>query len=449
MQITNFSFLFLFLPLALLLAFLTRKHLRAQNTALLALSLAFYACSGLRGLSVLLALSFAVWLLARLRGRGWQTLGIVVCIAALCYFKYTGFLTDNWNRLTGLNAVIPMVAAPLGISFFTFLAISYLADVRRGTIPAERSFGCLLLYFTFFPKAAQGPLMRYDGLAPQLAQRRADLPTGIERFILGLGKKVLLAEAAGKIASQVFVLSAVALTPGKMWLGAICYALQIFFDFAGYTDMALGLGRMFGFALPENFNYPYLADSVTDFWRRWHMTLSQWFRDYVYIPLGGNRKGLKRQIFNLFVVELLTGIWHGADWNFICWGLYYFVLLAIEKLFLLKYLEKGKLWPHVYTLFLVVVGWAMFVGNDYGVGFGELFHRLFVPTGGVSPVYFLRNYGVLLAVSAVCCTPLIETLWNALKKRTATRVATVLVLLVLSTAYVVGSTNSPFLYFNF
>lgn len=255
MQITNFSFLFMFLTAALLLAFLTRKHLRAQNAALLALSLAFYACSGLRGLSVLLALSFAVWLLARLRGRGWLTLGIVVCIAALCYFKYTGFLTDNWNLLTGLNAAIPTIAAPLGISFFTFLAISYLADVRRGTIPAERSFGCLLLYFTFFPKAAQGPLMRYDGLAPQLAQRRADLPTGIERFILGLGKKVLLAEAAGKIASQVFVLSAVALTPGKMWLGAICYALQIFFDFAGYTDMALGLGRMFGFALPENFNY--------------------------------------------------------------------------------------------------------------------------------------------------------------------------------------------------
>ena len=256
MQITNFSFLFLFLPCALLLAFLTRKHLQGQNLALLALSLAFYACSGLRGLSVLLALSFAVWLLARLRGRGWQTLGIVVCIAALCYFKYTGFLTDNWNRLTGLNAAIPMVAAPLGVSFFTFLAISYLADVRRGAIPAERSFVRLLLYFTFFPKAAQGPLMRYDDLAPQLAQRQADLPAGIERFILGLGKKVLLAEAAGKVASQVFVLSAVALTPGKMWLGAICYALQIFFDFAGYTDMALGLGLMFGFALPENFNYP-------------------------------------------------------------------------------------------------------------------------------------------------------------------------------------------------
>ena len=179
------------------------------------------------------------------------------------------------------------------------------------------------------------------------------------------------------------------------------------------------------------------------------MTLSGWFREYVYIPLGGNRKGLKRQIFNLFVVELLTGIWHGANWNFICWGLYYFVLLALEKLFLLPYLKKGKVWPHIYTLFLVVVGWAMFVGNDTGVSFGLLFQKLFIPSGGVSPLYFLRNYGVLLIVSVICCTPLIEKFWNLLKKSVVTRCATILALLVVSTAYVVGSTNSPFLYFNF
>ena len=404
MQITNFSFLFLFLPLALLLAFLTRKHLRAQNTALLALSLAFYACSGLRGLSVLLALSFAVWLLARLHGRGWQTLGIVVCIAVLCYFKYTGFLTDNWNRLTGLNAAIPMVAAPLGVSFFTFLAISYLADVRRGTIPAERSFGCLLLYFTFFPKAAQGPLMRYDGLASQLAQRRADLPTGIERFILGLGKKVLLAEAAGKIASQVFVLSAVALTPGKMWLGAICYALQIFFDFAGYTDMALGLGRMFGFALPENFNYPYLADSVTDFWRRWHMTLSQWFRDYVYIPLGGNRRGKARQILNLCIVWLLTGLWHGSAWTFVSWGAWYAALLILEKLFLGRWLQKApKILRHIYALLAILIGWIIFNSPSLGAAGKYLRALCFLGegTGADAPFFLLtlRQYGLQLAAA--------------------------------------------------
>ena len=232
-------------------------------------------------------------------------------------------------------------------------------------------------------------------------------------------------------------------------VGIIAYSLQLYFDFSGYSMMGIGMGKMLGFDFPANFNYPYISASITEFWRRWHMTLSGWFREYVYIPLGGNRKGLKRQILNLFVVELLTGIWHGANWNFICWGLYYFVLLAAEKLFLLPHLQKGRVWPHIYTLFLVVVGWAMFVGNDTGVSFGLLFHKLFVPSGGVSPLYFLRNYGVLLAVSILCCTPLIEKLWNALRKHTVTRVAAVLVLLVLSTAYVVGSTNSPFLYFNF
>ena len=457
MQITNFSFLFLFLPLALLLAFLTRKHLRAQNTALLALSLAFYACSGLRGLSVLLALSFAVWLLARLRGRGWQTLGIVVCIAALCYFKYTGFLTDNWNRLTGLNAVVPTIAAPLGVSFFTFLAISYLADVRRGTIPAERSFGCLLLYFTFFPKAAQGPLMRYDGLMPQLAQRRADLPTGIERFILGLGKKVLLAEAAGKIASQVFVLSAVALTPGKMWLGAICYALQIFFDFAGYTDMALGLGRMFGFALPENFNYPYLADSVTDFWRRWHITLSQWFRDYVYIPLGGNRRGKARQILNLCVVWLLTGLWHGSAWTFVAWGAWYAALLILEKLFLGRWLQKApKILRHIYALLAILIGWIIFNSPSLGAAGKYLRALCFLGegTGADAPFFLLtlRQYGLQLAAALALCTPIGKRLLERLEGSTAGRWIKLLLLgavFALSLLAMTGSTMQAFIYAQF
>ena len=213
--------------------------------------------------------------------------------------------------------------------------------------------------------------------------------------------------------------------------------------------MAIGMGKMMGFEFPQNFNYPYISASITEFWRRWHMTLSSWFREYVYIPLGGNRKGLRRQIFNLFIVELLTGIWHGANWNFICWGLYYFVLLAAEKLFLLKHLQKGRVWPHLYTLFFVVVGWAMFVGNDPGVQFGLLFQKLFTPSAGVSALYFLRNYGVLLAVSLVCCTPLIEKIWDVLRRRSWSRVLTVGALLVVSTAYVVGSTNSPFLYFNF
>ena len=457
MQITNFSFLFLFLPLALLLAFLTRRSVKGQNAALLVLSLAFYACSGLRGLIILLALSFAVWLLARLHGRGWQTLGIVLSVAALCYFKYTGFLTDNWNRLTGLNAAIPTVAAPLGVSFFTFLAISYLADVRQGAIPAERRFGRLLLYFMFFPKVAQGPLMRYGDLTPQLARRQADFPAGIERFILGLGKKVLLAGAAGKVASQVFVLSAVALTSGKMWLGATCYALQIFFDFAGYTDMALGLGRMFGFSLPENFNYPYLADSVTDFWRRWHMTLSQWFRDYVYIPLGGNRCGKARQILNLCAVWLLTGLWHGSAWTFVVWGTWYAVLLIAEKLFLGRWLQKSpKLLRHIYAMLAILIGWVIFNSPSLGAA-GKYLRALFFlgeGTGADAPFFLLtlRQYGLQLAAALVLCTPVGKRLLERLNVSTAGRWVKLILLgavFALSLLAMTGSTMQAFIYAQF
>ena len=277
-------------------------------------------------------------------------------------------------------------------------------------------------------------------------------------FTFGLAKKVLLADAVGALwtdiigvadsPSTTFVGLANASTP-LVWLGIIAYSLQLYFDFSGYSLMGIGMGKMLGFDFPANFNYPYISASITEFWRRWHMTLSGWFREYVYIPLGGNRKGLKRQILNLFIVELLTGIWHGANWNFICWGLYYFVLLAAEKLFLLPHLQKGKVWPHIYTLFLVVVGWAMFVGNDAGVEFGLLFQKLFLPSGGVMPLYFLRNYGVLLAVSVLCFTPLVEKLWDLLSRHAVTKALTILALLTISMAYVVGSTNSPFLYFNF
>ena len=213
--------------------------------------------------------------------------------------------------------------------------------------------------------------------------------------------------------------------------------------------MAMGLGKMFGFDFLKNFDYPYISKNITEFWRRWHISLSTWFRDYLYIPLGGNRKGKGRQLLNILLVWLATGLWHGADWTFVLWGLLYAALLTAEKLFLLPHLQKGKVWPHIYTLFLVVVGWAMFVGNDTGVSFGLLFQKLFIPSGGVSPLYFLRNYGVLLAVSILCCTPLIEKLWDVLRRNVVTRCAAILTLLVISTAYVVGSTNSPFLYFNF
>ena len=472
MVFSTILFLFRFLPITLALYYLAPAKLK--NTVLFVCSLVFYCWGEVRFFPVMLALILINYLcglgLERMEDKpAARTALLLVALAGslgmLFYFKYANFVLSSLNSLFGTQfaAIQGISTLPLGISFYTFQTLSYTIDVYRRDVKTEHNIIDFGAYVVMFPQLIAGPIVKYRDVSAQLHvyEHRYSLrqiEEGMTLFTFGLAKKVLLADAVGALWTDIIGIQNSPSTTyvglgnastALVWLGVIAYSLQLYFDFSGYSMMAIGMGKMLGFDFPQNFNYPYISRSITEFWRRWHMTLSGWFREYVYIPLGGNRKGLKRQIFNLFVVELLTGIWHGADWNFICGGLYYFILLAVEKLFLLKYLEKGKVWPHVYTLFLVVVGWAMFVGNDWGVGFNYLFYKLFVPAGGVSPVYFLRNYGVLLAVSVVCCTPLIEKIWDLLKKRTATRVATVLVLLVLSTAYVVGSTNSPFLYFNF
>ena len=465
-------FLFRFLPITLALYYLAPAKLK--NAVLFGCSLVFYCWGEVRFFPVMLALILINYLCGLGLERWDQNpavrrmlllIALAGSLGMLFYFKYANFVLSSLNALLGTSfaSIQGISTLPLGISFYTFQTLSYTIDVYRRDVKTEHNIIDFGAYVVMFPQLIAGPIVKYRDVSAQLHVYKdryslKQIEEGMTLFTFGLAKKVLLADAVGALWTDIIGVAGSpsttyvgldAASTALVWLGVIAYSLQLYFDFSGYSMMAIGMGKMLGFDFPQNFNYPYISRSITEFWRRWHMTLSGWFREYVYIPLGGNRKGLKRQIFNLFVVELLTGIWHGANWNFICWGLYYFVLLAIEKLFLLKHLEKGKVWPHIYTMFLVVVGWAMFVGNDAGVGFGLLFQRLFVPTGGVSPVYFLRNYSVLLAVSVVCCTPLIEKLWNALRRRTVTRVATVLVLLVLSTAYVVGSTNSPFLYFNF
>ena len=462
-------FLYAFLPLTLAVYALAPQ--RGRNAVLLIASLLFYAFGEPVYVLLLLLSSVSNWALSLCieRRRGTRTAKLALAVSVLLnlgllgFFKYADFFLTTVNGLFGLSLPLTGVRLPLGISFYTFQTLSYSIDVYRRDVKAERNIIDFGAYVVMFPQLIAGPIVKYRDVSNQLHVYRhryslQQLEEGMTLFTFGLAKKVLLADAIGALwtdiigvadsPSTTFVGLANASTP-LVWLGIIAYSLQLYFDFSGYSMMGIGMGKMLGFDFPANFNYPYISASITEFWRRWHMTLSGWFREYVYIPLGGNRKGLKRQIFNLFVVELLTGIWHGANWNFICWGLYYFVLLAVEKLFLLPHLQKGRVWPHIYTLFLVVVGWAMFVGNDTGVSFGLLFHKLFVPSGGVSPLYFLRNYGVLLVVSILCCTPLIEKIWNLLKKNAVTRCAAILALLVVSTAYVVGSTNSPFLYFNF
>ena len=404
MLFSSIPFLFYFLPCVFVLYFLV--PMRWKNTMLLLASLFFYAWGEPKFVVFMLASIVQGYVLARLvekyradrrRAKLFLTLSLVFSLGLLGYCKYADFFLSGFNALTGLHIPLLRVALPIGISFYTFQILSYVVDVYRGDVKAQRNFIDLAAYIAMFPQLIAGPIVKYRDVSDRLHVYKGryelkQIEDGMTLFTFGLAKKVLLADAIGALWTDIigvadspsvsFVGLANASTP-LVWLGVIAYSLQLYFDFSGYSMMGIGMGKMLGFDFPANFNYPYISASITEFWRRWHMTLSGWFREYVYIPLGGNRKGLKRQILNLFIVELLTGIWHGANWNFICWGLYYFVLLAAEKLFLLPYLKKGKVWPHFYTLFLVVVGWAMFVGNDTGVSFGLLFQKLFIPSGGV------------------------------------------------------------------
>ncbi len=472
MVFSTVAFLFRFLPITLLLYYVAPYKLK--NTVLFICSLVFYCWGEVKFFPVMLVLiainyisGLAMEKFSEHKGMRlfWLWFAVVGSLSMLVFFKYTNFILTSVNALFGLSIELikGVEVLPLGISFYTFQTLSYSIDVYRNEVNAEHNVIDFGAYVVMFPQLIAGPIVKYREVSDQLHVYKnrynlAQIEEGVTLFIFGLAKKVLLADTIGKLWSDIVGVAgdptitsiglANASTP-LVWLGIIAYSFQLYFDFSGYSMMGIGMGKMLGFDFPDNFNMPYISRSITEFWRRWHISLGSWFREYVYIPLGGNRHGLRRQIFNIFVVWALTGIWHGANWNFICWGLYYFVLLMIEKAFLLRYLKKGKIWPHIYTLFFVVVGWAMFVGNEPGVQFGLLFRKLFVPSAGVSPVYFLRSYGVLLIISVICSTPLIQKVWDVLKKRTWTRLLTLGTLLLVTVAYIVGSTNSPFLYFNF
>ena len=463
MQLSDFIFLFGFLPLTLLCAFFARKNLRLQNAVLLGASILFCAASGLPGLIAAGFETLGVFYLGQLLARTNRpqqkkrilALGIVLAAGLLCYFKYTNFVLRSLQLPE--THILP---APVGVSFLTFLLISYLADVYHNRTPAETKFSRFLLYALFFPKAAQGPLCRYGDFSAQLDRRAysiADADDGVCRLIAGLGKKALLASAAGAAAEQAFSLPASALTPVYAWTGSICYALQIYFDFAGYTDMALGLAMLFGIRLPENFNAPYTAVSVTDFWRRWHISLSSWFRDYVYIPLGGSRCGKLRQILNLFIVWSLTGLWHGANWTFLFWGLWFFFLLMMEKLWLGKALSKlPRMICRLYTLLAVLIGWVFFNSRSLSYAFSFL-RALFVPGTGAPDglswfALVLRQYGLQLATALVLSTGLGAKLSVSLKRTRPGRIVRYLFLLAvfgLSVLHLTGSGLQAFIYAQF
>jgi len=468
------EFLFVFLPVVLAGYYILFRGMRqAQNVLLLLCSLFFYAWGEPRFLPVMLlsiAMNYAFGRWVHARKRTGKPLKLPVTVAVACnlvvlfIFKYLVFTVESLNSL-GLDLLVPVIELPIGISFFTFQALSYVLDVAMGKTAVQRSILDLGLYISFFPQLIAGPIVKYETVANQIQNRVetwADFSAGCSRFLTGLGKKVLIANQLAVVADRVFATDPAALSTPLAWLGSLCYTFQIYYDFSGYSDMAIGLGRMFGFHFLENFDHPYAARSVTQFWRRWHISLSTWFRDYVYIPLGGNRVSYKKHIRNLFVVWLLTGIWHGANWTFVVWGLVYFLLLCAER-----YGRLGKGWPAVlgwaYTFLMVNFLWVVFRSDTLSYAGGFLWTMLGGSgTGNVDPLctLYLRENAVPLALAVLFALPFapwlrkridafrpdgkdVSLLWDLLYAGALAAVG------VAAVCFLVKGTYNPFIYFQF
>ena len=479
MVFSSLSFLYLFFPLCAL-AYYAGKNRVWRNSVLLAFSLVFYAWGEPKNIALLLLASFVAYAgglwMERLKERGcsrgrrsvfWAA--VVLLAGKLFGFKYLNFFCDNLGGLLGQALPVPRIALPIGVSFYTFQILSYVIDLYRGETGLQRNFFYLTLYVSFFPQLIAGPIVRYQTIEEEILRRReslADVTAGAKRFIVGLAKKVLIADNVGGIAQLIYQGDPQVYGSLMLWLAALAYALQIYFDFSGYSDMAIGLGRMFGFHFLENFNYPYISRSITEFWRRWHISLSTWFRDYVYIPLGGNRVKKSRWVLNLLAVWGLTGFWHGAQWNFILWGLYYGVILLAEKLFLGKYLAK---WPKalqwVYAMFFVLLGWVIFNITDFTQMAGVLGTMFgFVPTQFTAMIAadtsIVRGL-IYIPLGLVCAFPVlpwVKARWARLREggpnlRSALALtvenALCFALLLLSIIYILSAAYNYFIYFRF
>ena len=454
-------FLFAFLPSILLIYFICPRRLR--NTVLLLWSLVFYGWGEpvylfLMIFTILLNYAFGAWIHSRMTAgkgaKGVLAIGVAVNLGLLGFFKYAGFFVTQLKALLPFMASVqaPEISLPIGISFYIFQSMSYVIDVYRKDAPVQKNPLTFGTYVTLFPQLIAGPIVRYADVALQMNDRKesiAQFSSGVQRFVLGMAKKVLLANTMG----QLWELLQVQAGTLAAWVGIMAYALQIYFDFSGYSDMAIGLGRMFGFEFLENFNYPYISKTITEFWRRWHISLSTWFKEYVYIPLGGNRKGPARQILNLLIVWGLTGFWHGASWNFLLWGLYYALLLIIEKLFLLKVLKKlpGFI-GHIYAMVLVLFGWALFFFEDMTALIG-FFKRLFTPVAVSAQCgNLILGYLPMLLISMVAAVPLFKTFGDMHGYKPVVRflkLGAVAVLMVLCVASLVSQSYNPFIYFKF
>lgn len=470
MVFSSIVFIFMFLPAVMILyRFIPEKM---KNGLLLIASLIFYAWGEpVYVFLMIFSIVFNYFMglemekcgvgnggSRKLRRKDWILIACVaVNIGMLCFFKYTNFAINTVNSIFGAGFSGLSLALPIGISFYTFQVLSYVIDVYRGTVKVQKNIVDFGMYITFFPQLIAGPIVRYTDIESQLSHRPMDCDMaddGIVRFTAGLAKKVLIANQCGLLWDEIY--SYGGNVPALMaWLGALAFTLQIYYDFSGYSDMAIGLGKIFGFKFPENFRYPYESKSITEFWRRWHMTLGTWFREYLYIPLGGNRKGAKRQVLNLLIVWFLTGLWHGAGWNFIIWGLYYFVLIATEKLFLGDLLSKLPApIQHLYALFFIVVGWVIFACDDMSILVPYLKSMFGMGAeASTMSMYYLRSYGVLIAAGALGSLHFMHDLPARIFKNNkilqALGFAFALAMLALSVAFIIGDSYNPFLYFRF
>ncbi len=458
MVFSSITFLYIFLPIMLLLYFIVPSKLK--NAVMILASLIFFAWGEIRYILIMLILAVMDFVCGNLitknlgnkkKMRLYLFIDVGVNLLILFFFKYSDFIIANINSLTGLNIPLLHIPLPIGVSFNTFQSLSYIIDVYRGTVKCEKSFYNYLTYTTLFPQIIAGPIVRYETVDEELETKnisKDNFSRGMQRFIVGLGKKVLIANNVGKLWNILETGLYIQNTALLSWIGIVAFALQIYFDFSGYSDMAIGLANIFGMDFDENFDYPYISKSITEFWRRWHITLGSWFRDYIYIPLGGNRKGFAKQIRNIIIVWFLTGAWHGASWNFILWGLYFGIILILEKLFILKILEKlPKIFSHIYAIFLILIGWVIFafeellLVKDYLINlfnFNNLFNN--------EALYYLKNYGFILLVGIILSTPIMKKV----KIKNSFVVSSVYILIfMLSTASLVTDTFNPFLYFRF
>ena len=462
MVFTSINFLYYFLPTVLILYFIVPK--KYKNLLLLISSLLFYFYGEpkyiiLMIIEIVLAY-FEARLIEKYKSKEIFIFSIFIHVLLLCIFKYTNFLITNINGIFNTNISLLNIVLPIGISFYTFQIISYLVDVYKEKVKAQKNFISLATYVSLFPQLIAGPIVRYETINDELDNRKQtfnDFSSGISRFIIGLSKKVLIANILGELCN-IFILSNEKIVL-FYWIYGISYSLQIYFDFSAYSDMAIGLGRMFGFHFMENFDYPYISKSITEFWRRWHISLSSWFKDYVYIPLGGSREGTFKLIRNILIVWLLTGLWHGSEWTFVIWGMFIGILLVIEKLLLNKYIEKlPSIVRRIYTLFIIMISFIIFSGSNINESFNNIvgLFNFSNPFINKFTIHYLKDYGLVLIIAIFLSTPILKNTIIKLKENKKINniinildIIVLLILLVIVTSYLIDSSYNPFLYFRF